>query len=1221
MFTTVPWLKRLLTYVLLAAASFSAVAADTPPERCPSGVDWTDEVVAKAVGLSESRLAVLKSARVLSNTDVCTMPKSRLERAIWRSENPKPDSPGEWAKFRAAQQADETGIVKPDGLLRAIEQRAAIIQRAALAGINARPVAGIGPGQWTELGPGNIGGRVRAIAIHPTVAGTMWAGSVSGGIWRTINDGAGWTPVNDFAGNLSISSIVISHANPNVMYASTGEGFFNIDAVRGAGIFRSTDGGVTWAQLPSTNPTLGTQWYYINRLVMHPSNANILLAATNQGLYRTTDGGTTWSLSTSPQQRVPDVQFNPLDGNKAVMGSASFTTGSLMYSIDAGATWLASNLIASGRAEIAFSRQANVVYASVDMNNGEIYRSADNGATWALRARLGHLGGQGWYDNALWVDPIDSNHLIAGGIDLFRSTNGGLSWTQISQWWAVNSGSVHADHHVIVNSLSYNGSTNRTVYFGNDGGVYKAQDITAVTSPVTGWTPLNNGLSITQFYSGAGHNGLNGRIIGGTQDNGSLRNAPAGTNWSAFFGGDGGASAIDPTDGNYIYGEYVNLQIHRSTNGGATQSSYIWPGIADASNPSRSNFISPFVLDPSNPNTMLAGGESVWRSTNVKAATPTWTSIMGATGGGGPPSFTSAIAVAPQNSNVLWIGKNGGQLYKSVNGTVASPTWTQMGAGALPAGRQLLAIHVDSSNANVVYVGFGGYSQANLWKTTDGGTTWTSIGGTLPESPIRSVTTSPLNPSHVYAATEVGVFASENAGSAWGTTNDGPANVSVDQLFWLDATTLVAATHGRGMFKTTVAGGSSFRLSAATYSVNEATASITIPVIRSLTTGSSSVAYATANGTATAGSDYTATSGTLNFSAGVDTLNIVVPILNDTAVESDETFTVSLSSPVNAVLGTPASATVTITNNAGSNPVLSVSKAGTGSGTVTSSPAGINCGATCSASFTANTSVTLTAAPASGSTFAGWTNGCTGTASTCVVSMTASKAVTATFNLVPTARYALGVRKAGTGDGTVNSNPPGISCGADCLEFYPIGTIVTLTAAPAAGSTFSGWSGACTGTSSICTVTLPVQTLVTASFAGPSSLTTLTNGQVIGGLSGGQSSEQLFVLQVPNGATNLEIAIAGGSGDADLYVRFGQLPSTSVYDCSPFASGSVESCVSEFPLPGNYFILVHGYSLYSDVSIVGSYTTTGGSSKLRTSADVTRTPLVPGPSKGDPKAR
>ena len=148
-----------------------------------------------------------------------------------------------------------------------------------------------------------------------------------------------------------------------------------------------------------------------------------------------------------------------------------------------------------------------------------------------------------------------------------------------------------------------------------------------------------------------------------------------------------------------------------------------------------------------------------------------------------------------------------------------------------------------------------------------------------------------------------------------------------------------------------------------------------------------------------------------------------------------------------------------------------------------------------------------------------------------------------------------------------------------------------------------------------------MQTLVTASFAGPSSLTTLTNGQVIGGLSGGQSSEQLFVLQVPNGATNLEIAIAGGSGDADLYVRFGQLPSTSVYDCSPFASGSVESCVSEFPLPGNYFILVHGYSLYSDVSIVGSYTTTGGSSKLRTSADVTRTPLVPGPSKGDPKAR
>ena len=1188
MITTVPWLKRLLTGVLLAAASLSAAAADTPPERCPSGVDWTDEVVAKAVGLSESRLAVLKSTRVLSNTDVCTMPKSRLERAIWRSENPKPDSPGEWAKFRAAQQADETGTVKPDGLIRAIEQRAAIIQRAALAGTNAQPVAGIGPGQWTALGPGNIGGRVRAIAIHPTVAGTMWAGSVAGGIWKTVNGGASWTPVNDFAGNLSISSIVISHANPNVMYASTGEGFFNADAVRGAGIFQSTDGGVTWTQLPSTNPTLGTHWYYINRLVMHPSNANILLAATNQGLYRSTDGGTTWSLRSSALQRVPDVQFNPLDGNRAVLGSASDTNGSLMYSTDAGATWLASNLNVSGRGEIAFSRQAGVVYASVDMNSGMIYRSADNGATWALQATLGHLGNQGWYDNALWVDPVNSSHLIAGGIDLFRSIDGGLSWTQISQWFNVGSGSVHADHHVIVNSPGYDGSTNRTVYFGNDGGVYKAQDITAITSPVTGWTPLNNGLAITQFYSGAGHNGPNGRIIGGTQDNGSLRNAPAGTNWSAFFGGDGGASAIDPTDGNYIYGEYVRLQIHRSTNGGATQSSYIWTGIADANNPSRSNFISPFVLDPSDPNTMIAGGQSVWRSTNVKAATPTWTSIMGATGGGGWSSFTSAIAVTPQNSSVLWIGKNGGQLYKSVNGTIASPTWTQMGADTLPTGRQLLAIHVDSTNANVVYVGFGGYSQANLWKSTDGGTTWASIGGTLPESPIRSVTTSPLNPSRVYAATEVGVFASEDAGSTWGTTNDGPANVSIDQLFWLDASTLVAATHGRGLFKTTVAGGSY------TLSVNSSGAA---GVVISSSTGHG---------------------GTTNYQRTNLAANTNVSL---TAPSSASGLTFTSWTGCNSVSQTTCivtmSASKTVTANyGGASYTLSVNSSGA-AGVVISSSTGH--GGTTNYQRTglaANTNVSLTApSSAGGLTFTSWT-GCNSVSqTTCIVTMSASKTVTATF-AVPTALHALGVRKAGTGSGTVVSSPSGINCGTDCIEFYTGGTTVTLTAAAASGSTFSGWSGACTGTALSCTVTLPVQSLVTATFAGPPSVATLNSGQPVTGLSGATNSERHFVLEVPSGATNLQIVINGGSGDADLYVRLGQLASTSAWDCRPFFGGNDESCVSAFPLPGNYFILLHGYAAYSGVTIGGSYAMGDG-----TRTQLTATPLVPGPSKGVPKQR
>ena len=857
--------------------------------RCPGDAPWSDSVVAAAVGISEYRLENVKRARALDNATLCSMAEAALQRAIFRAENPKPDNPDGWAKFRSQQQSDENGVVNPEGLLNALQARRGMLEQQALrtsSGVSAAG-AGLTSAQWTAIGPGNVGGRVRSIVIHPTTPSTMWAGSVAGGIWKTVDAGASWTAVNDFMPNLAISSMLISPADPNVMYAGTGEGFFNGDAVRGAGVFKSVDGGVTWNQLPSTNPaTAGAQWYYVNRLAVHPANANILLAATNNGLYRSADAGANWTLQTSGTLRVADVKFDPSNGNKAVFGQG-YGGGPVSYSNDGGVTWTSSSLNPSGRVELAYARNlgavgiqvvtSSVLYASVDYASGSVYRSTDGGATWSLQSSPGHLGSQGWYDNAIWVDPVDSNHVIVGGIDLHRSTNGGLNFSRISRWDLVDSGSVHADHHVIVASPLYNGTSNRTIFFGNDGGVYKAQDIAAVTSVTTGWTMLNNGLAITQFYGGAGHNGTNGRIIGGTQDNGSLVYTGSGTSWTKSFGGDGGFSAVDPTDGNYNYGEYVRLTLHRSTTGGAA--SFIYQGITEAG--SSANFIAPFALDPNNPNTMLAGGASLWRSTNVKAAAPSWAYILASTG-----SYISQIAIAQGNSNLVWVGKNNGKLFKSINGTAAPfPTFAQMGAAYLPAGRMVLSILIDKDSPNTVYAGFGGYSSNNLWRTTDGGISWTSIGGSLPPSPIRSIQRHPANASYLYVGTEVGVFTSEDGGATWATTNDGPANVSVDQLFWFDPKTLVAVTHGRGMFKAAI-----------------------------------------------------------------------------------PTYT------------------------------LTVRKTGSGRGTVTSSPAGINCGATCAYTFGGGMSVTLTATPATNSNFIKWRglSGCD-TRRSCVVRMDTAKYVEAIF--------------------------------------------------------------------------------------------------------------------------------------------------------------------------------------------------------------------------------
>ena len=187
-------------------------------------------------------------------------------------------------------------------------------------------------------------------------------------------------------------------------------------------------------------------------------------------------------------------------------------------------------------------------------------------------------------------------------------------------------------------------------------------------------------------------------------------------------------------------------------------------------------------------------------------------------------------------------------------------------------------------------------------------------------------------------------------------------------------------------------------------------------------------------------------------------------------------YTASLTVTDNAGLTDTKSVVITVQAQT-TTYLLTVGKAGTGAGTVSSSPAGIACGTTCSASYTANTTVTLTAAPTAGSTFAGWSGACSGTGS-CTVSMTAARSVTATFNPIS---YALTVSKGGLGMGTVVSSPAGIDCGADCTEDYSSGAGVTLSATPAAGTAFTGWSGACSG-SGACTVSMTSARSVAASF-------------------------------------------------------------------------------------------------------------------------------------------
>ncbi len=784
--------------------------------------------------------------------------KEKKERR--EEEGARGDQPDEAVKFRNLQMQDENGEIPLDGLQKARQQmdvmRAAQQKKANAAGKpDGFEVAGLDPEDWFWLGPGNVGGRIRSILIHPTNANNMWVGSVSGGIWRSTNAGGSWAPVNDFMANLAVSTMVMDPTNSNIMYAGTGEAFAadrsategeNIapDGLRGDGVFKSTDGGLTWSQLPTTNsadPSLCASgagpvcpWSYVNRLAISP-NGSTILAATLNGIWWSTNSGATWNPAGGAglAGQFLDIDFDPANSQNAIAGSLE---GS-MFSTDGGQNWqnatpVFSRAGASGRVELAYApSNPSIVYASVDQFRtppppalpvqGDIYQSNDGGQNFTLLAAVNagntFLGNQGGWDNIIWVNPQDPNFVIVGGINLYRSTDGGLNWNLIADG---ANGSAHSDHHMIVAHPAFDNNTNRTVYFSNDGGIYRADNVSTVSS-TSGWTRLNNSLGVTQFYGAAANSA--GVIVGGTQDNGTVRYSGDAQAWTTMFSGDGGYCAADPTDTNYFYGEYTNLGIRRSTNGGAS-SSYIYcnpvptnpnggvctgTGILDAFR--GANFIAPLLLDPNDANRMLAGGLSLWRSNDIKAAgLPTWTPIKAPVLDQRPPPLMgdpdpiSAIAVSPISSEFVLIGHNDGQIFLTSNGTSPTPNWSSISAG-LPS-RFVTRLVIDETRTpNWIYATLGGFATDNVYRTTDLGITWTDITGTgatgLPSVPVRSLQINPVRADLLYVGTEVGIFASEDAGATWQLPQDGPANVSVDELFWLGGD-LVAVTHGRGLYRT-----------------------------------------------------------------------------------------------------------------------------------------------------------------------------------------------------------------------------------------------------------------------------------------------------------------------------------------------------------------------------------------------------------------------------------
>ena len=458
-------------------------------------------------------------------------------------------------------------------------------------------------GAWQPLGPGNIGGRSRAFLIHRTKNNLMWTAGVAGGIWKSTDSGASWQPKGDLLVNIAVNSLIQDPILDNVLYAGTGEGFFNIDAVRGQGIFKSTDYGETWNQLLATN---NADFFYVQKLAAtrHKTKQRIY-AATRTGVLRSTDGGDSWTkvLAASAVNGCMDlaIQYHQEDKQNYVFASCGTVAQATVWralDVDEGQTWApVLSEVDMGRTSLAIApSNPDVIYALAsfyhlpaaspqDYGLLAVYRSTQNGAagTWEKRvdykdpgkintvqltnpvyAFLADCGygpsnvnlTQGWYDNQIAVDPKDENIVWTAGIDLMRSDDGGQTWGVASYWWfdPNDPNYSHADNHAITFHPKYNGDSNRQMFAASDGGIHRTTDASAavgttleaicgITAPdQIHWSSINNGYQVTQFYHGAVYPDGN-TFFGGTQDNGTLLGSvPGGQNWVSVSGGMGAMS-------------------------------------------------------------------------------------------------------------------------------------------------------------------------------------------------------------------------------------------------------------------------------------------------------------------------------------------------------------------------------------------------------------------------------------------------------------------------------------------------------------------------------------------------------------------------------------------------------------------------------------------------------------------------------------------------------
>ncbi|MDP6461356.1 MAG: T9SS type A sorting domain-containing protein, partial [Gemmatimonadota bacterium] len=502
-----------------------------------------------------------------------------------------------------------------------------------------------------------------------------------------------------------------------------------------------------------------------------------ILAGAMDGLWRSTDDGNTW-IDVKTGDDYYDVKWKPGDPNTVYTVKGSSASGNnVKISTDDGLTWAKAGTgqpssWTVGKSKIAVTAaNPDYIYAlySENSSNGGttgVYRSTDGGSTWTQRsgANPNIGGGQGWYNLILAADPNNADRIIAGGVRLYRSTNGGTGYSQIGNW-------VHVDYHAV----RYEPGSNSNLWVANDGGIYRSQN------DGTSWTDLNNGLVTFQFYDICVAQSSPTIAVGGSQDNGTDKWTGT-SNWTYILGGDGMVCNVKPTSANVIYAE-LYYGDHRKTSNGGTGWSQINSGITGTG-----AWVAPVDEDQVTPNHLYtSSSDGIFRTLNGGS---NWTNVGGQT--------ATWISISPVDGNVVWTAGSG--VYQT---TDDGGSWTQASPYGFSTGgvTKILAHPTDTNSAIVVFSGYGD-GTSHIALTTDSGSTWTDKSSNFPSQPVNAIAVDWSNTDHWFIGTDVGVWASLDAGGSWSPFETGLPNVVVSDLeIHRSGGKLVAGTYGRGMWE------------------------------------------------------------------------------------------------------------------------------------------------------------------------------------------------------------------------------------------------------------------------------------------------------------------------------------------------------------------------------------------------------------------------------------